>query len=128
MRVESVVYYQYGNKEKEISLIVDLTDWKKDLYRKIQMTKSKSLHSTFYILHSNPGFTLMEMLISISVFVLFIGLVASSYISLVKANSTANDMQKLYRETRNVLILWRTKYETARLIIHALIRTRMFTA
>lgn len=29
MRVESVVYYQYGNKEKEISLIVDLTDWKK---------------------------------------------------------------------------------------------------
>lgn len=29
MRVESVVYYQYGNKEKETSLIMDLTDWKK---------------------------------------------------------------------------------------------------
>lgn len=52
--------------------------------------------------HSRAGFTLMEMLISISVFMLFIGLVASSYISLVKANNTANDMQKLYRETRNV--------------------------
>lgn len=50
----------------------------------------------------HAGFTLMEMLISISVFMLFIGLVASSYISLVKANNTANDMQKLYRETRNV--------------------------
>lgn len=29
MRVESIVYYQYGNKEKETSLIMDLTDWKK---------------------------------------------------------------------------------------------------
>lgn len=29
MRVESRVYYQYGNKEKETSLIMDLTDWKK---------------------------------------------------------------------------------------------------
>lgn len=29
MRVESVVYYQYVNEEKETSLIMDLTDWKK---------------------------------------------------------------------------------------------------
>ncbi|MBI4994248.1 hypothetical protein HZC21_01215 [Candidatus Peregrinibacteria bacterium] len=66
---------------------------------------NKSLHSTFYILHSKhstSAFTLMEMLISISVFMVFVGLVAGSYISLVKANNTANDMQKLYRETRNV--------------------------
>lgn len=37
MRVESVVYYQYGNKEKEISLIVDLTDWKKGPLRQIKL-------------------------------------------------------------------------------------------
>ena len=29
MRATSTVYYQYGNKEKETSLIMDLTDWKK---------------------------------------------------------------------------------------------------
>lgn len=54
---------------------------------------NKSIHS---------GFTLMEMLISISVFMLFVGIVAGTYISLVKANNEANNMQKLYRETRNI--------------------------
>lgn len=48
------------------------------------------------------GFTLMELLISISIFMVFLALAAGSYVSLVKANRQANEMQKLYREVRFV--------------------------
>lgn len=53
------------------------------------------------IRHSR-AFTLIEMLISISVFMLFLGIVAQSYMSLVTANRKANDIQKMYREVRFV--------------------------
>lgn len=50
--------------------------------------------------YENGGFTLVELLISISIFMIFLALAAGSYTSLVKANRTANDMQKIYREVR----------------------------
>lgn len=46
------------------------------------------------------GFTLIEMLISISIFMLFISLMAGSYTALVSANRKAQEEQKLYREVR----------------------------
>jgi len=50
----------------------------------------------------NSGFTLMEMLISITIFMMFLGIIASSYTSLTGANRRANETQKLYREIRFV--------------------------
>lgn len=58
----------------------------------MELIQKKSLHA----------FTLIEMLISISVFMLFLGIVAQAYMSLVTANRKANDMQKTYREVRFV--------------------------
>lgn len=43
------------------------------------------------------------MLISICVFMIFIAFAVGSFASLVKANKTANEAQKLYREMRFVL-------------------------
>lgn len=51
---------------------------------------------------SSKGFTLIEMLISITIFMLFLAILAGSYTSLVSANRSANDNQKLYREVRYV--------------------------
>lgn len=48
------------------------------------------------------GFTLLEMLISISIFMIFLGIVSGSYTSLVSANRSANDVQKLYHDVRDV--------------------------
>jgi hypothetical protein len=44
----------------------------------------------------------MELVISISVFMIFLTIAAGSYASLTSANRKANDMQKLYAETRRV--------------------------
>lgn len=52
---------------------------------------------------TQSGFTLVELIISIAVFMIFIGIATSSYVQLVKANRTANETQKIYRETRFVL-------------------------
>lgn len=51
---------------------------------------------------NKTGFTLVELIISIAVFMIFIGIATSSYAPLVKANKTANETQKIYRETRFV--------------------------
>ncbi len=51
---------------------------------------------------SHKGFTLIEMLIAISIFIIFIGLSGQSYIGLVSANRRANEAQKTYREVRHV--------------------------
>lgn len=53
-------------------------------------------------LKTQKGFTLVELLISISIFMIFFAIAAGSYGSLVKANRAANDMQKIYREVRFV--------------------------
>lgn len=50
----------------------------------------------------SEGFTLVEMLISISVLMIFLALASGSYTSLVSANRRANSTQKLYHEVRNV--------------------------
>jgi prepilin-type N-terminal cleavage/methylation domain-containing protein len=60
----------------------------------------KILQPTTYNLLPKLGFTLVELLISISIFMVFLALAAGSYGSLVKANRAANDMQKIYREVR----------------------------
>lgn len=52
--------------------------------------------------HSKCGFTLVELVISISIFMVFIAIAGGSYVSLVRANRVANDTQKLYREVRHV--------------------------
>jgi prepilin-type N-terminal cleavage/methylation domain-containing protein len=46
------------------------------------------------------GFTLVELLISIAIFVIFMGVVSSSYISIVRAQREANDVRKMYSEVR----------------------------
>lgn len=51
---------------------------------------------------SKSAFTLIEMLISISILMIFLGIVAGSYTTLVSANRKANDAQKLYRDARFV--------------------------
>lgn len=51
---------------------------------------------------THRGFTLIEMLISISLFMTFLGLVASSYTSLVSANRKAKEIQTLYNDVRFV--------------------------
>ncbi|MBI2638796.1 type II secretion system protein [Candidatus Peregrinibacteria bacterium] len=48
------------------------------------------------------GFTLIEMLISISILMLFLGLVASSYTQLVAANRKAKNIQEIYTNVRLV--------------------------
>ena len=50
----------------------------------------------------HSAFTLIEMLISISIFMIFIAILGGSYTSLVRANRTANEAQKTYREVRFV--------------------------
>lgn len=50
----------------------------------------------------NGAFTLIEMLISISISMLFLGIIAGSFATLTKANKNANDAQKIYREARFV--------------------------
>lgn len=48
------------------------------------------------------AFTLIEMLIAISIFMIFLTIVAGSYISLVSANRKADDIQKTYHDVENV--------------------------
>jgi prepilin-type N-terminal cleavage/methylation domain-containing protein len=48
------------------------------------------------------GFTLIEMLVAMSIFVMFIGVLMGSYTSIVKAQREANDYRSLYSEARRV--------------------------
>lgn len=52
--------------------------------------------------YRRQGFTLIEMLISISILMLFLGLVASSYAQLVAANRKAKNIQEIYANVRLV--------------------------
>lgn len=51
------------------------------------------------------GFTLMELLISMVMFVLFLGLVAGSYINIVRAHKEANEIRKMYSDVRGLVDL-----------------------
>lgn len=47
------------------------------------------------------GFTLIEMLVSLVLFVIFLGIVSSSYVNIVRAQKSANEIRKMYSEVRN---------------------------
>lgn len=49
---------------------------------------------------SRKGFTLVELLISMALFVIFLGIVSSSYTSIVRAQRQANDVRKVYADFR----------------------------
>lgn len=50
---------------------------------------------------TKKGFTLIEMLISIVIFVIFLGIVSSSYVNIVRAQREANDVRRMYSEVRD---------------------------
>lgn len=49
---------------------------------------------------TKKGFTLIELMISIVIFVIFLGLVSNSYVSIVRAQKNANQVRKIYSEIR----------------------------
>ena len=49
---------------------------------------------------NRKGFTLIELLISMVVFVLIMGIVASSFTSIVRAQKDANEVRRMYSEVR----------------------------
>lgn len=49
------------------------------------------------------GFTLVELLVSIAVFVIFLGVVSNSYVTIVRGQREANVVRRLYAETRSAL-------------------------
>ena len=49
---------------------------------------------------TKKGFTLIELMISIVIFVIFLGLVSTSYVSIVRAQRDANQVRKIYSEIR----------------------------
>jgi prepilin-type N-terminal cleavage/methylation domain-containing protein len=51
-------------------------------------------------MNKREGFTLIELLISIVIFVFFLGLVSTSYISIVRTQKEANEVRKIYSELR----------------------------
>jgi len=51
------------------------------------------------------AFTLIEMIVAISVFMIFLGYSFSSYRSVTQANRNASNGQKLYRDVSNILNL-----------------------
>ncbi|MBI4235347.1 prepilin-type N-terminal cleavage/methylation domain-containing protein [Candidatus Peregrinibacteria bacterium] len=48
------------------------------------------------------GFTLVEMLVSMTIFMTFVGILISSYSSIIKAQKEANDYRAMYTEARAV--------------------------
>lgn len=48
------------------------------------------------------AFTLIEMLISITILMIFFGIVSRSYINVVSANKSAQETERVYQDVRNV--------------------------
>ena len=72
------------------------------------MTRAKSRHGSNGD-HGRAGFTLIEMVISISIFMIFTTIVASSFTTLMRANRTANETQKIYFGVRGVFDTFSTE-------------------
>lgn len=49
------------------------------------------------------GFTLIELMISIVIFMIFLGMVSQSYISIVRTQRQANEVRKMYSDVRLVM-------------------------
>jgi len=54
------------------------------------------------IFKTKSGFTLIEMLVAMAIFVVFVGILVNSYSSIVKAYHEANDYRKMYVEARDI--------------------------
>ncbi len=54
------------------------------------------------ILKNKSGFTLIELLVAMGIFVVFIGILISSYGSLIRAYAEANQYREVYVEARDV--------------------------
>ncbi|MBD3328530.1 prepilin-type N-terminal cleavage/methylation domain-containing protein, partial [Candidatus Peregrinibacteria bacterium] len=52
---------------------------------------------------TKKGFTLIELLIGITIFVVFMGVVAQSYISIVRSFRQQNEIRKVYGEVRDFM-------------------------
>lgn len=50
----------------------------------------------------NKGFTLVELLVAMSIFVVFLGVLMSSYTSIIRAQHEANNYRVMYSEARHV--------------------------
>ncbi len=55
---------------------------------------------------NKSGFTLVELIISIGIFVMFLGIVSTSYVSIVRAQRNANEVRKMYSEVRDFIQLF----------------------
>lgn len=51
------------------------------------------------------GFTLIELLVSLVIFVIFLGIVSTSYVNIVRAQRQANETRKMYSEVRSAVEL-----------------------
>ncbi len=51
---------------------------------------------------NRTGFTLIEMVISITIFMIFVSIVTSSFSTLIRANRIANETQKIYFAVRGI--------------------------
>ncbi len=49
---------------------------------------------------SKGAFTLVELLVSIAIFVIFLGIVSTSYVSIVRAQRQQNEVRKMYSDVR----------------------------
>ena len=54
------------------------------------------------IIKEKSGFTLIEVLVAMSIFVVFVGILINSYSSIVRAYNQANDYRKMYVEARDI--------------------------
>lgn len=63
---------------------------------KFQLTKKMNLRKK----SNKGGFTLVELLISIMIFTIFLGIVSQSYLGIVRSQRHANEVRKMYSELR----------------------------
>lgn len=68
----------------------------------VQITKNILLEKSRKF---RSGFTLIELLVSLVIFVIFLGIVSTSYVSIVKAQRQANETRKMYSEVRSMVEL-----------------------
>ncbi|MBU1953917.1 prepilin-type N-terminal cleavage/methylation domain-containing protein, partial [Patescibacteria group bacterium] len=54
---------------------------------------------------NKDGFTLVELLVSMMIFMIFLGIVGQAYISIVRAQRDANEVRKMYSDVRSVMDL-----------------------
>lgn len=56
-------------------------------------------------INNKKGFTLVELLIAMSIFMVFILVVSNSFIDIIRAQKTANETRSMYSELRNLIDL-----------------------